>query len=204
MLVATLTLVALSAVFTNVYGSDQYTILDVYKASNVSVEDYKDLLKDLDVVHSFKVLGSSRVIFVVKMREDSYEKLSKINLPGDVYSIPAGDLSDKMQSVGVEWKRWDDLPDANLTLFERTLELKGEPLEGLASHMKAFGEKVSHVMELYPNKGFYLLGRTPPKAFVIVSLPFRCRQVRYGSDFALNYLNGPGDSSTKVEFVAKA
>lgn len=62
---------------------------------------------------------------VVKMREDSYEKLSKINLPGDVYSIPAGDLSDKMQSVGVEWKRWEYLPDANLTLFERTLELKG-------------------------------------------------------------------------------
>lgn len=60
MLVATLTLVALSAVFTNVYGSDQYTILDVYKASNVSVEDYKDLLKDLDVVHLFKVRGHKK------------------------------------------------------------------------------------------------------------------------------------------------
>nr|AWM63119.1 major perivitellin subunit 6 [Pomacea scalaris] len=203
MLVATLILVALSAVFTNVYASCQYIILDVNKVKSKSVEDYKDMLKEVDLVYSFKVVGSSRLLFVVRLNESSFEKFSKINLPGDAISIAVGDLSDKLRTVGVDWKKWDELPDANLTLFERTLKFEGEPTEGAVSHLQAYGEKIKPIVESFPNKGFFPLGRTPFKAYFIFSLSFRCHQVGVGSAFALNYLNGPGDSTTKVEFLTK-
>lgn len=69
------------------------------------------------------------------------------------------------------------------------------------NNSNTFSVPLKGAIECFENK---CLALAVSQAFVIVSLPFRCRQVRYGSDFALNYLNGPGDSSTKVEFVAKA
>lgn len=64
---------------------------------------------------------------VVKQNDANLQKLGEIDIPGRSCSTPVEDLDNLMEDIGISWPR-NELTSVNVTLFERTLDLKGKIL----------------------------------------------------------------------------
>nr|AFQ23940.1 perivitellin ovorubin-1 [Pomacea canaliculata] len=199
MFVATSLLLAIATLVVRA-SPHNYLIMDIEPPKSVSERDILNLLSPLQVKHSFRVTGSTRLLIVIRLDAQSYEKLDEITVPGKVEVIPAVNMADTMERCGVSWPRVE-LTDDNVTLFESESTLTDVTKEQLKAMLIGYGEHMSGLLQAHRFEYYQAAGATPHRHFVFVnSVP---DEIEVFGREGVDIWGGPGEFVVKPQYVTR-
>nr|AFQ23939.1 perivitellin ovorubin-3 [Pomacea canaliculata] len=189
-------LLAFSTFVSNAFANKEYLLLDIRDATTSEIIS---ALRDVEIELKVKAKGIARHLIVVKQNDANLQKLGEIDIPGRSCSTPVEDLDNLMEDIGISWPR-NELTSVNVTLFERTLDLKDKTMEQFWSEAKAYGQLVKPVLSSFTYRAFKANGAYPPKVYFFVNLPRE--NLNDASSKGIDIFGGPGKARTTVQYIS--